>query len=107
MTEEGLNYLMALTHFGRLRFASNLMPLLQKATGLRRVVSAFTGAKEGQVYTNAWQQGQETKIPLSAIRGHGATMSENSRLFPPTFVRVNTTQPSVWYTHGMRGESSG
>lgn len=34
---------MALTYYGRLRFVDNLTPLLRNATGLRRVVSAFTG----------------------------------------------------------------
>lgn len=75
-TEEGINYLMALSYFGRLRLAKNLAPLLQHATGLRRVVSAFAGAKEGSVYQDAWQQGQENKVPLSGARGHAATMSE-------------------------------
>ncbi|CAN8098026.1 unnamed protein product [Discula destructiva] len=74
VTDEGINYLMALTYFGRLRFASNLLPLLQKSTSLRRVVSAFTGAREGKVYPTAWQQGQEANIPLSAARTHSSTM---------------------------------
>lgn len=81
VTEEGINYLMALTYFGRLRFVHNLIPLLQKTTGLRRVVSAFAGAKEGKVYPNAWQQGQESKVPLSAARGHSVTMSKNVSCF--------------------------
>lgn len=72
---------MALTYFGRLRLAANLMPLLQKATGLRRVVSAFTGAKEGNIYEDAWRQGQEGKVPMSGARGHAATMSETLPLY--------------------------
>ncbi|KAJ0116824.1 hypothetical protein J7T55_009975 [Diaporthe amygdali] len=72
-TEEGMSYLMSLTYFGRLRMAKNLLPLLQRATGLRRVVSSFTGAKEGKVFDDDWQ-GKEGKIPFTAARGHGATM---------------------------------
>lgn len=72
-TEEGMSYLMSLTYFGRMRMAKNLLPLLQRATGLRRVVSSFTGAKEGRVYDDDWQ-GKEGKVPFTAARGHGATM---------------------------------
>lgn len=72
-TEEGLSYLMSLTYFGRMRMAKNLLPLLQQAHSLRRVVSSFTGAKEGKVFDNDWQ-GKEGKIPFSAVRGHAATM---------------------------------
>ncbi|KAI7781074.1 hypothetical protein LA080_015194 [Diaporthe eres] len=72
-TEEGMSYLMSLTYFGRMRMAKNLLPLLRRATGLRRVVSSFTGAKEGKVYDDDWQ-GKEGKVPFTAARGHGATM---------------------------------
>lgn len=67
---------MSLTYFGRLRLVANLLPLLHKASGLRRVVSAFAGAKEGIVYQNAWQQGHENKVPFSGARGHAVSMSE-------------------------------
>lgn len=68
-----MSYLMSLTRFGRMRMAKNLLPLLQRSTGLRRVVSSFTGAKEGKVYDHDWQ-GKEGKLPFTAARGHGATM---------------------------------
>lgn len=64
---------MSLTYFGRLRMAKNLLPLLQRATGLRRVVSSWTGAKEGRVYEDDWQ-GKEGKVPFRDARGQGATM---------------------------------
>ncbi|KAL1859645.1 hypothetical protein Daus18300_009510 [Diaporthe australafricana] len=72
-TEEGMSYLMSLTYFGRIRMAKNLMPLLQRGNGLRRVVSSFTGAKEGKVFDDDWQ-GKEGKVPFSAARGHASTM---------------------------------
>lgn len=105
MTEEGINYLMALTYFGRLRFANHLMPLLQNANGLRRVVSAFTGAREGKVYTSAWQQGQEAKVPFSAIRGHGSTMSKKSPLFASAATRVTTRPTYSGDTHNSHREA--
>ncbi|KAJ4409202.1 hypothetical protein N0V82_009517 [Gnomoniopsis sp. IMI 355080] len=77
-TEEGINYLMALTYFGRLRFIANFLPLLQKAPGLRRIVSAFAGAKEGKLYQDAWKQGQERNVPMAAARGHAVSMSKLS-----------------------------
>lgn len=64
---------MGLTYLGRMRMAKNLLPLLRRATGLRRVVSSFTGAKEGKVYDDDWQL-TGGKVPLTAARGHGATM---------------------------------
>lgn len=70
-TDEGLNYVLGLTYFGRLRMAANLLPLLQNANGLRRVVSSFTGAHEGKVYENDWPG---AKVPFRALRGHAATM---------------------------------
>ncbi|ROW07207.1 hypothetical protein VMCG_03940 [Cytospora schulzeri] len=72
-TDEGFSYLMGLTYFGRIRMAHNLLPLLHQATGLRRVVSSFTGAKEGKLYENDWQ-GNKGKLPMTAARGHASTM---------------------------------
>lgn len=50
----------------------NLLPLLQQATALRRVVSVFAGTKEGPIYTNDFQARKE--IPLLAQRGHLVSM---------------------------------
>ncbi|KAJ9619635.1 hypothetical protein H2203_008416 [Taxawa tesnikishii (nom. ined.)] len=54
-TAEGLNLAGALPIYSRNRFAVNLLPLLQRATGLRRVVSCFTATKEGPVFSDDWQ----------------------------------------------------
>lgn len=51
---------------------ANLLPPLQKADGLRRVVSAFAGANEGKVWENDWQGAKEA--PIRAVIGHIATM---------------------------------
>lgn len=53
--------------------AANLLPLLQRANGLRRVVSSFTGAHEGKFYENDWQY-KNKEVPMSAARGHIATV---------------------------------
>ncbi|KAK3991083.1 3-keto-steroid reductase [Cladorrhinum sp. PSN332] len=40
-TSESLHYPTAVTYYSRIRFISNLLPLLQRATSLRRVVTVF------------------------------------------------------------------
>ncbi|ETN41025.1 uncharacterized protein HMPREF1541_02959 [Cyphellophora europaea CBS 101466] len=46
-TDEGLGVMGSLAYYSRVRFARQLLPLLQRAEGLRRVVNVFTGTKEG------------------------------------------------------------
>ncbi|KAK3904487.1 hypothetical protein C8A05DRAFT_42431 [Staphylotrichum tortipilum] len=46
-TAEALYYPTAVTYYARVRLIVNLLPLLQKATGLRRVVTVYGGTKEG------------------------------------------------------------
>ncbi|KAK4666636.1 hypothetical protein QC763_302000 [Podospora pseudopauciseta] len=45
-TIESLYYPMAVTYYSRIRFIVNLLPLLQKASHLRRVVTVFGAGKE-------------------------------------------------------------
>lgn len=46
-TAEGLHYITAVSYYARMRLVVNLLPLLQRATGLRRVVTIALGTKEG------------------------------------------------------------
>lgn len=65
---------MGLTYFGRIRMARNLLPLLRRAPGgPRRVVSSFTGAREGALHEDDWQ-GNKGKLPMSGARGHASAM---------------------------------
>ncbi len=52
VTEEGLSVQRALKLHSRTRFTMNLLPLLQAATSLRRVVSVLVGTKEGPIDPN-------------------------------------------------------
>jgi hypothetical protein len=70
-TSEGLHYATALVVHSRTRFIVNLLPLLQKATALRRVVSVFAGTKEGPVSTTDFQG---WKVPLMSRRGHASSL---------------------------------
>ncbi|KAL2261802.1 hypothetical protein VTK26DRAFT_3276 [Humicola hyalothermophila] len=68
-TEEGLYFPTAVAIFSRLRFIVNLLPLLQNATGLRRVVSVFAGTKEGPVVATDDVQGRH--LQMLSLRGRG------------------------------------
>ncbi|PSR87122.1 putative short-chain dehydrogenases/reductase [Coniella lustricola] len=71
-TTEGLIKAYVLPVTSRILFALNLLPALQKATDLKRVVSVFTANHEGTYDANDWL-GYPTKHPLKA-RGHMAVM---------------------------------
>ncbi|KAJ4293169.1 hypothetical protein N0V90_008451 [Kalmusia sp. IMI 367209] len=99
-TEEGMHATASLVLHSRMRFALNLLPLLRKAEGLRRVVSIFTGTKEGPI-VSADLHMRSLKNPLKA-RGQAAScvtllMEEAARRAPevvfvhtyPGFVSTN------------------
>ena len=70
-TREGLEYHASVTYYSRIRFIVNLLPLLQRAPSLRRVVTVLAGTKEGQINFQDLS-GQAT--PLMQLRGHFASM---------------------------------
>lgn len=73
-TSEGLSLLSALSYYSRIRFARNLLPLLRKGEGLRRVVSVFTGAKEGPLDVEDLDLKNANITSVLRFRGHGASM---------------------------------
>ncbi|KAK0364774.1 hypothetical protein LTR02_002475 [Friedmanniomyces endolithicus] len=72
VTDEGLRTPIALTYYSRMRFLTNLSPLLQTAPGLRRVLSIFAGGKEGPVDLSNLRLDHGSN-PL-ALRGQMAAM---------------------------------
>ncbi|TKA63823.1 hypothetical protein B0A49_13632 [Cryomyces minteri] len=70
-TLEGLHYAAALVVHSRNRFIVNLLPLLQNATALRRVVSVFAATKEGPINMTDFQG---WKVPLMSQRGHASSI---------------------------------
>lgn len=76
--------------------AANLLPLLQRAKSLRRVVSAFTGAHEGKVYEEDWQ-GTKGKVPMTAARGHIATIMTLG------LAKLAQDAPRVTFVHNFPG----
>lgn len=97
-TSEGMHYAFALAYFARVRFIENLLPQLQRATSLRRVVSVFTAGKEGPIYTNDWEAWH---VPLYAARGHGASMVTLSHEI------LAKQAPNVSFIHNFPGAVKG
>ncbi|KAF1973098.1 hypothetical protein BU23DRAFT_143159 [Bimuria novae-zelandiae CBS 107.79] len=86
-TTEGMHVTASLVLHSRHRFTLNLLPLLEKADGVRRVVSIFTGTKEGPIPPSVTELQMRTlKNPLKA-RGLAAScvtllMEEAARRAP-------------------------
>ncbi|KAK3356753.1 hypothetical protein B0T25DRAFT_497447 [Lasiosphaeria hispida] len=72
-TEEGLNHPIAVALYARLRFIVNLLPSLQNANGIRRVVTVFAGTKEGAVDKTDFQ-GRNISFLTSKGRGQFSSM---------------------------------
>jgi len=70
-TNEGLYYTAAVTYYSRIRFVVDLLPLLQRAPALRRVVSVFNGTKEGHVDETDWSG---VHLSLLRLRDHASSM---------------------------------
>ncbi|KAI0100630.1 NAD(P)-binding protein [Nemania sp. FL0031] len=66
-TDEDIHLLAALNYYARIRFITNLLPLLQCATGHRRVVSVGGGGHEGELDTTDFSA---LRVPLDKLRGH-------------------------------------
>jgi hypothetical protein len=67
VTAEKLHKLFALAYYTRIRMAQNLIPQLQRAAPVARVLVVAGGGKEGKIYIDDLQA---LKIPLTRIRGH-------------------------------------
>ena len=61
----------ALGFYSRIRFITNLLPLLQRATALRRVITVAGGGNEGPLDSSDFPA---RRVPLTAIRGHLCTL---------------------------------
>ena len=93
-TTEDLHLASALVHYSRIRFIVNLLPLLRKATSLRRVVNIFTAGKEGPIYTGdiqAW------KVLIRSLRSHGSSLATIS------LEELAKKAPDVSFIHGFPG----
>ena len=61
----------ALNYYSRLRFITNLLPLLRNAPGLRRIVTVGGGGKEGPLDITNFPA---LRVPFPQLRGHLTTL---------------------------------
>lgn len=73
VTAEGLHLLAALIYYSRMRFITQLLPLLHAgpASSLRRIVCVAGGGEEGPLDSTDFQGLQ---VPLLSLRGHLITL---------------------------------
>ncbi|KAI5208250.1 hypothetical protein E4T39_01454 [Aureobasidium subglaciale] len=93
-TDEGLHYPAALAVHARNRFISNLLPLINNATSLRRVVSVFLATLEGEIQMDDFQ-GWHMK--LMANRDHAASITTLS------LESHHKENPNVSFVHNFPG----
>jgi hypothetical protein len=80
-----------------MRFIINLLPLLQAANSLRRVVTVFAGTKEGPIYTNDLQCANVSLFKIHSIRGHICSMIDFC------LESIAKQAPSVGFIHDYPG----
>jgi NAD(P)-dependent dehydrogenase (short-subunit alcohol dehydrogenase family) len=95
-TSEGLHLAASLIIHSRTRFIVNLLPQLQAATTLRRVVSIFTGTKEGPI-TNPDFQMRSMGYNVLKARGQAASTVTLA------METVAATAPDVSFIHDFPG----
>ncbi|KAL2864814.1 uncharacterized protein BJX67DRAFT_389696 [Aspergillus lucknowensis] len=93
-TSENLHLLTALLHYSRLRFITQLLPLLQEAPSPRRVVTVASGGFEGPLDPSDLPA---SRIPLSQLRGHISTLITFS------LEAAAKQAPSVSFIHSYPG----
>ncbi|KAK4542453.1 hypothetical protein LTR36_006705 [Oleoguttula mirabilis] len=95
VTSENLRNAIALAYYSRTRFIVNLLPLLQRASALRRVVSILAGGREGWPDLNDWPL-WKTNNPL-AVRRHITSMVTLS------LEHLSKQAPDVSFVHDFPG----
>lgn len=94
VTPENLHWLAALVFYSRLRFITNLLPLIQNASSLRRVVTVAGGTNEGPI--------DPTDIPGLQIPAENIR-SQLSSLITLGLEKVAQTAPEVSFVHAYPG----
>jgi len=94
-TEEGLHLTASLKHHSRARFILNLLPLLQAATSIRRVISVLSGTKEGTINLDDFQSWKAQNVVQQ--RGHSSAIC--------TLMLIHFAQqaPTVSFIHDYPG----
>ena len=94
VTDEGVPLASGLIIHSRIRFILNLLPLVRRATSLRRVVSVAAGTCEGAVdLDNIWAKG----VPMRQWQGQVATIETL------LLEQVAQKAPEVPFVHDIPG----
>lgn len=93
-TSEQLHLLAALNYYSRMRFITNLLPLVQHASYLRRVVTVGGGGQEGPLDHDDFPG---LRVPLPELRGHLIT------LITLGLEAIAKTAPGVSFVHDYPG----
>jgi hypothetical protein len=93
-TSEHLHLLAALVYYSRLRFITNLLPLIRQAPSLRRIVTVGGGTLEGPIDPTDFPA---LRVPLLKLRGHLIT------LITLGLEAVERTAPEVSFVHDYPG----
>jgi hypothetical protein len=96
VTEDGLLPAIALGYYSRIRFTVNLLPLVEKASAVRRVISVALGGMEGPVDVNDLAMSKGFSQPL-VMRGQLLSMSTLS------METLAAKHPSVAFVHTAPG----
>lgn len=94
VTTENLHLLASLVYYSRLRFITNLVPHIQNATSLRRVVTVAGGTKEGPLDPTDFPG---LRIPAEDLKSH------LSSLITLGLEKVAQTAPEVNFIHDYPG----
>ncbi|KAF8907951.1 hypothetical protein CPB84DRAFT_1959488 [Gymnopilus junonius] len=73
-TSEDLYFPAVLAYYSRTRFIVNLLPLLRRATSLRRVVTVLAAGREGPINANNFQAAHYYSFAILSARAHIASM---------------------------------
>ncbi|KAI1175381.1 NAD(P)-binding protein [Nemania sp. FL0916] len=93
-TAENVHLLAALNYYARIRFITNILPLIRRAPSLRRVVSVGGGGYEDELDTADFSA---LKVPLDKLRGHLTS------LVTLGIEAVAETAPDVSFVHDYPG----
>ncbi|KLJ07874.1 hypothetical protein EMPG_16656 [Blastomyces silverae] len=111
-TSEKLHALPALIYYSRMRFITNMLPLLQCGASLRRVVTVAGGTHEGLLDPTDFPA---LRLPLKELRGHLASLvtlglEAVSRIAPDvSFIHCHpgsVDTPLFRHMHGQPGKQS-
>lgn len=86
--------MLAVGYYARARFTINLLPLLRRATGLRRLVTVLAGAHDGPIFTDDFQA---RKMSVLSLRGHVVSMTDM------LLEKLAEQAPEVSFVHNYPG----